>query len=202
MITNKAPDEDGYFLLMLNPPVSGKQTIAKDIVLLADVSGSMSGEKIEQAKKALKYIVNALNADDRFNIIDFSTDIEKFRPALVSAKAENKRSALDFIDALDAHGGTDIGDALHAGAFMLAGKERPGYLVLITDGEPTVGVTDPRELIKQVSADKQIRLFDFGVGYDVNTRLLNKLADGHHGATQYVEPDEDLEAPFQAFTTK
>ncbi len=202
LITHKTADEDGYFLLTINAPTAAKQTIGKDIVLLADVSGSMAGEKIDQAKKALKYIVNALHEGDRFNIIDFASDVEKFRSGLVSADSDSKKQALSFIEGLDAHGGTDIGDALHAGASMLSGKDRPSYLVLVTDGEPSVGITDPKELIKQVAADKQIRLFDFGVGYDVNTRLLNKLADSHHGATQYVEPDEDLEVALSNFYNK
>ena len=64
LLTHKNDGEDGYFLLTLTPPVKATQVVAKDIVLVADTSGSMQGDKIVQAKKSLKYIVNALNPED------------------------------------------------------------------------------------------------------------------------------------------
>ncbi len=203
LLTHKNAGEDGYFLLTLTPPVETKQVAAKDVVLVADTSGSMQGEKMEESKKALKYVVNALHAGDRFDIIQFSTDVERFKTQLVQATPENKKSAASFVDDLEAHGGTNIGDALKTAVGLLKERsDRPVYIVLMTDGEPTVGETSIASLLKTVPPDRQIRLFDFGVGYDVNTRLLNKLAEANHGTSHYVEPQEDMETALSAFYQK
>lgn len=202
LITHKVDGEDGYFLLSLAPPLKAAATQAKDIVLVADTSGSMQGEKMEQAKKALKYVVTALGANDRLGIVPFNTDADSFRGTLVQATTDNKRLAVDYIDELEPRGGTNIGDALKTGASLLKDSgEKPAYLVMMTDGEPTVGETSMGGLVKLVS-NKNIRLFDFGVGYDVNTRLLNKLSSDHHGTSQYLEPGESLEVALSAFYEK
>ena len=132
--------EDGYFMLSLAPPVKNQTILPKDIVLVADTSGSMQGEKIEQTKKALKYVVNALGANDRFGIVQFNTDADSFKNTLVLASPENKKAAEAFINDLEPRGGTNISDALNTGVSLLNTPEtRPAYLVLMTDGEPTVG---------------------------------------------------------------
>lgn len=204
LLSQRVPGEDGYFLLSVAPPVAAKSIERKDIVLVADTSGSMNEEKLDQCKKALKYVVNSLNPGDRFGIVQFNTDAEAFKYNLVDATPENKKAAAAFVDDLEARGGTNIGEALRVGTNMLNAGEavRPAYLVLMTDGEPTVGQTDVNSLTKLPNAKRDIRLFDFGVGYDVNTKLLNKLADGHHGTAQYVEPNENLETALSSFYQK
>lgn len=203
LLTHKKTDEDGYFLMTLSPPVTVKGPSAKDIVVISDTSGSMQGDKMAQNQKALKYIVNALSADDRFSLVQFNTDAEAFSSKLLSATADNKKAAEKFIDDLEARGGTNIGDALSLGTTILNEEStRPAYLVLITDGEPTVGETGIDNLLKSIKSKRDIRIFDFGVGYDVNTRLLNKLAEDHHGTSQYVEPSESLEVALSNFYQK
>ncbi len=203
LLTHKNPDEDGFFLLTLNPPQMPEKVVSKDIVLVADTSGSMSGEKIEQNKKALKYVINALSPDDRFGIVQFNTDVEAYRTDLMPATAENKKTAGSFINDLEARGGTNISDALQMGCKMLSGDSaRPAYLVLMTDGEPTVGETDISKILKSVAPKRDVRIFDFGVGFDVNTMFLDKLAAEHHGTTEYVEPKDNLETAVAAFYQK
>lgn len=203
VLTHKAINEDGYFLLTLSPPMKTEQVIAKDLVLVADTSGSMQGEKMEQLKKALKYVVNALNPADKFSIVQFNTDAEALKSQLMQATPENKKLAVDFIDDLDARGGTNIGDALSMGTTMLnQTTERPGFLVMMTDGEPTVGDTDVASLLKKVKSKRDIRVFDFGVGNDLDTRLLNRLAEDNHGTAQYVSPDENIETALSSFYQK
>jgi Ca-activated chloride channel family protein len=203
MMAQKLSDEQGYFLLSLTPPVEAKAVDEKDIVLVADTSGSMAGDKMEECKKALKYVIKALNPGDKFGIVQFNTDVEPFKSELVAATAENKKAAMSFIDDLEARGGTNISDALKTGSKMLGtdAAGRPAYVVLMTDGEPTVGETSIDKLV-QLNSKRDVRLFDFGVGYDVNTKLLNKLAEGHHGAAQYVEPNENLETALSGFYQK
>jgi Ca-activated chloride channel homolog len=203
LLTHKNEGEDGYFLLTLTPPVQSKEVIGKDIVLVADTSGSMQGDKIVQTKKALKYIVEALSPADKFSIVQFSTDVESFKPQVVPATPENKKAAVAFIDELEARGGTNISDAMHTGLTMLNQvSERPAYVVLMTDGEPTVGETNVSALLKSIAPKRDTRIFDFGVGYDVNTKLLNRLAEDHHGTAQYVEPSENLETALSGFYQK
>jgi Ca-activated chloride channel family protein len=203
LMVQKRKDENGYFLLSMAPPMQSKISTPKDIVLVADTSGSMGGEKIEQCKRALNFIVNSLGKTDRFGIVQFNTDVEQFRSDLVLANDENKKAAASFINNLEARGGTNISGALaNAGDLLKTQSERPAYVILMTDGEPTVGETNEAQLVQQAHWNRDIRLFDFGVGYDVNTRLLNALAEDHHGTAQYVEPDESLETALSSFYSK
>jgi uncharacterized protein YegL len=177
--------------------------IGKDVVLVADTSGSMQGEKMAENKRALKYVVNALHPSDRFGLVEFNTDAETFKNNLVPATPENKKAALEFIDELTARGGTNIGDAISIGKTLLAEETtRPAYMIFMTDGEPTVGERETDKLIAMANSKRDIRVFDFGVGYDINTRLLNKLAEAHHGTAQFVEPDENLETALASFYEK
>jgi len=203
LLTHRKADEDGYFLMTLSPPMTTKGPVAKDIVVVSDTSGSMQGDKMEQNKKALKYIVDALAPEDRFSLVQFNTDADAFSTKLMAASAENKKAADRFIEELDARGGTNISDAISLGTTILGeDSSRPAYLVLITDGEPTVGETIIDKLLKSVKPKRDIRIFDFGIGYDVNTRLLNQLASEHHGTAQYVEPSESLEVALSNFYQK
>lgn len=204
LLTQKNSGEDGYFMMTLTPPVEAKQVINKDIVLVADTSGSMRGQRMDQTKKALKYLVNAFGPTDRFAVVRFATDVDSFKPQLVNATPENKKLAIEFIDDMEASGGTNIGDALKTATNMLSqpGDTRPAYMVMMTDGEPTVGETTVPGLLKTVGNKRDIRIFDFGVGYDLNTKLLNKLADEHHGTSQYVEPNENIEVELSNFYDK
>lgn len=139
----------------------------------------------------------------RFAIIQFNTDVDYFKPQLVPVTQENKRLAKSFVDGLEARGGTNISDALATGCHLLAeNSERPAYLILMTDGEPTVGETNESKILKNIAPKRDVRIFDFGVGYDVNTRFLNKLAENHHGTSQYVEPNESLEIAVGNFYQK
>jgi len=203
LITHKAEGSDGYFLLTLSPPIESKAVVGKDVVLVADTSGSMQGTKMDENRRALKYVVNALHPSDRFGLVEFNTDAETFKNNLVAATPENKKAACEYIDELSARGGTNIGEAISIGKTLLAGEStRPAFMIFMTDGEPTVGERDSEKLIALANSKRDIRVFDFGVGYDVNTKLLNKLAESHHGTSQYVEPDENLETALAAFYDK
>lgn len=203
VLTHKAVGEDGYFLLTLSPPMKSEQIVSKDIVLVADTSGSMQGEKLEQLKQALKYVINALHPADRFSLVQFNTDADALKSQLMEASPANKKLALAYVDDLEARGGTNIGDALSMGVTLLNQvTERPGFLVMMTDGEPTVGETNITNLLKKANSKRDIRIFDFGVGNDLNTQLLNKLAEDNHGTAQYVSPSENLETALSGFYQK
>lgn len=192
-------DADGYFLLMLAPrPDSDGKTLPKDLILVLDRSGSMDGEKFQQARQALKYILENLNPEDRFNIIAFSTGLESYAKSLRPASEAAEAAA--WVDGLSAEGSTDINRALLEAASS-AGSERPTYLIFLTDGLPTVGEVDSQKILSNLaqSAPDNLRLFVFGVGYDVDTFLLDSLAQEHHGKSMYVIPGERLDEVLSTF---
>lgn len=203
LLSYKPFDEDGFFLLLLTPPVqaAADEVIAKDVVLVFDVSGSMDGAKIAQARDAASYVLNHLGPADRFNIIAFSSATRLFAPAPVGS--ERVADGLAFIKGLTAQGSTDINRALLE---ALAGvdSERPTILIFMTDGLPTAGETVPDRIVANVSGatPKSVRLFAFGVGYDVDTVLLGQLSANHRGAAAYVRPDEKIDEQVSAFYAK
>jgi Ca-activated chloride channel homolog len=192
-------DADGFFLLLIAPRIdSTDQIIPKDLILVLDHSGSMDGEKFQQAQKATQYILDNLNPDDRFNIISFSTGIDMYSSRLRSASEAAEASR--WLNSISAGGSTDINRALLEAAAMVQ-PERPTYLIFLTDGLPTEGVTDRQAILSAMAenAPDNLRLFTFGVGYDVDTLLLDSLAKEHHGQSIYVQPGTNLDEILSTF---
>lgn len=198
-------DEDGYFMLLISPKfaVNKKEIVETDFIFILDRSGSMKGKKIEQAKKALRFCINNLNDGDRFNLITFNTDVDPFSERLDSVK-KIRKDALAFVDGIVANGGTNINGALQAALEEKPDPKRPRIIVFLTDGEATVGVTDTPNILKNVSVanNDKSRIFVFGVGYDVNVDLLDKMSAQNSGTRHYVKPEEDLEIAISSFYTK
>ena len=209
-LAHRRVGEDGYAMLMLAPKreVKASEIQPKDVVVVFDTSGSMQGAKIEQARKSLLTILDALNDSDRFNVIRFSSDVTSFRDSVVPVNAANRAEARRFVEGFKAVGGTAIDDALQTAlASMPKAEERRGrapFLIFMTDGLPTVGVTDIDRILVSAAkaAPADLRLFSFGVGSDVNTLLLDRLASEHHGAADYVAENEDLENKIGTFYAK
>lgn len=209
-LAHRRPGSDGYVMLMLAPKNEAPpaEVQPKDVVLVFDTSGSMQGPKIEQARKAAQTIIGALNAKDRFNIIRFSGDVVSFRPTVVPADKANREAARAFVEEFRAIGGTAIDDALQQGlASIPKPEERPGrapFLIFMTDGLPTIGTTAIDQILQNAAkaAPKDLRLFAFGVGSDVNTLLLDRLARESRGDADYVAQDEDLETKIGSFYAK
>ncbi|MEM9185225.1 MAG: VIT domain-containing protein [Planctomycetota bacterium] len=190
--------EPGYFLLLASPPLeaSDDPPPAKTVLMVIDRSGSMSGKKIEQAKGAARTVLNRLREGDTFNIVAYDTEVESFRPELQEFDSASRAAALAFVDGLFAGGSTNIDGALGRALGMLTDSSRPSYVLFLTDGLPTAGETTEAGIVqnaKKVNAVRA-RLFTFGVGYDVNSRLLEKLRQANFGQSEYVRPDEDIEA--------
>jgi len=195
-------DHPGYFMLLLAPQIEASmEVLPKDIILILDRSGSMDGEKFLQAQKALGYILNHLNPEDTFNIVAFSTGIQMYRHEMQPASAA--ADAVDWVNRLSAQGSTDINRALLEAA-AIANPSRPAYLIFLTDGLPTEGVVESQQILDNisVSAPENIRIFSFGVGYDVDTYLLDSLSQRHRGMTTYVLPGDALDEILSKFYTK
>jgi Ca-activated chloride channel family protein len=200
LLSHRGPAEDGTLLAILAPVAEAEGILPRDIVYVVDVSGSMRGDKLEQAKAALRFGVRGLRGQDRFNLIAFSTAARRFRDALAPAEDDAKEAAVAWTNALEATGGTALADALEA-ALRLPEDDRLKIVVLLTDGLPTVGTTSPREIVDGVATANRgrARVFVFGVGFDQNVAFLDRIAGMTRGAREYVTPDEDLEAVLRRF---
>ncbi len=190
--------KDGSFMLLISPraELSKSQHIARDLVFVLDISGSMTGPKMDQARKALKHCLSNLHAHDRFAVIAFATTVQRQHDSLQTASMENVAEAKKWVDELEATGGTAIDDALSDAISLRASeKGRTFTVVFFTDGQPTVGEQDPEKIIKHVSEKNSAgtRIFTFGVGDDVNASLLDRLAEMTRSASTYVRPEEDIE---------
>ena len=207
LMTYREPGKDGYFLLMLSPKddIAERELVSKDIIFVLDTSGSMAEEgKMEKARSALLFGIAGLREGDRFNIVNFAGEEHLFEKGVVEASTDNKKRGEEFVKKLRPTGGTNINDALRASMRQFDSSERPKMLVFLTDGLPTVGETNVDKIVKNAKEIKVegLRLFPFGVGYDVNTELLDKLAAENSGTADYVEPKEDLEIKVSNFFTK
>jgi Ca-activated chloride channel family protein len=190
-------DKEGFFLLLASPEIktgdSGRA--AKTVVFAIDRSGSMSGKKIEQVKASLKYVLNNLHEGDTFNIIAFDSTVETFRPELQRFNDETRKAAIGFVEGLYAGGSTNIDGALKTAFAQIQDSKRPNYLIFLTDGLPTAGVTAEPQIVANAKGYNTIRtrLFAFGVGYDLNSRLLDNLVRDNFGQSEFVRPNEDIE---------
>jgi Ca-activated chloride channel family protein len=191
--------EDGFALITVTPPASGQEeSTPRDITLVLDVSGSMSGRKMEQARAAGHQLLGTLRPQDRFRIVDFSSDVRSFRDDFVYATRENVRDAGRYLDALEAVGGTNIEGALRETMRAPIANGRLPIILFVTDGEPTVGERSP-ERLAAIAGDAAVRnattrrIFTFGLGSDVNVTLLEQLALEGRGTSQFVRPEESVE---------
>lgn len=204
LVTSQPVGEDGFFMLLLAPgretPTS---TLRRDLVAVLDVSGSMSGDKLDQARTALVQLLATLRANDRFRVIAFGSNVRRYAAGWTPASTDHLRAAQDWVRRLDADGGTNI-----AGALTEALAEPPadgalGVVVFLTDGLPTVGETDPERIAEQAERGRgRFRVFAFGVGYDVNAYLLDRLTERARGATAYIQPGGDIEQAVGALAAK
>ncbi|MBN1782898.1 VWA domain-containing protein [bacterium] len=206
VLTYREAGEDGFYLLMAAPQVeiSTTEVIRKRMIFVIDRSGSMSGDKIVQAREALKFCVYNLNEGDVFNIIDFDDIITSFKPSPVAAESGRISEAVQYIGALTARGGTDINNALLTGLGNMQEDDYANMIIFLTDGQPTAGETDETRILSNILAanTKNSRIFVFGVGYNVNTHLLDQLSEQNNGVSVYVSPDEDIEIAVSGFYQK
>ncbi len=203
VVPHRPSGEDGYFMLLLAPGASSAAAVRRDLVVVLDVSGSMSGDKLVQAKAAVDQLLGSLREGDRFRLVAFESGVRRFAADWTPVSVEHRRRALQWVRELETGGGTNIGGAL-AEAFSLGPADGAlGVVVFMTDGLPTVGEQDPERIAARAEAHRgAYRVFSFGIGFDVNTFLLDRLTERARGATQYVTPGGDIEQAVGALATK
>jgi Ca-activated chloride channel homolog len=189
--------QDGYFLLLASPEIKSadQKRPPKTVIFVIDRSGSMGGRKIEQVRAALKSVLNNLREGDLFNIVAYDDRVDAFRPELQRFNEETRKQALGYVEGLYAGGSTDIDAAMRTALAQVQDPTRPTYVIFLTDGLPTAGEMNEMKIIENAKQLNKLhaRVFTFGVGYDVNSRLLDKLVRENYGQSEYVRPNEDIE---------
>lgn len=200
------PNDDGYYLLLASPEVksSTNDRPMKTVIFAVDRSGSMGGKKFEQAKEALKFVLNNLREGDNFNIVAYDSVVESFRPELQKYDETTRKQALGFVDGLYAGGSTNIDGALSTALGMIHDPSRPNFVLFLTDGIATAGEVNEAKIVTNVRGKNtyKSRIISFGVGYDLNSRLLDRLSRENFGQTEFVRPDENIEASVSRMYSK
>jgi Ca-activated chloride channel family protein len=194
VLTHAEPGDAGFALLFLAPPASEETAaVGRDLTMVVDISGSMSGEKLDQAKAALRQALGSLRASDRFRLIAFSNAVREFREGFTPATRDAVADARRFVDQLSANGGTNLAGAVEAALAERPDPERLPLVLLLTDGIPSVGEQAPDRIAAEAAGRiGRARIFTVGVGTDVNTYLLDRLAVEGRGSATYVPPGADV----------
>lgn len=194
LLANAPGNDDGFALVTISPPAVRPRAVPRDVTFVIDVSGSMNGQKIEQARAAGKQLLRTLSPLDRFRLIDFSSDVRTFRDEFSFATRDNVRSAERYLDDLDAQGSTNISGALDEALSAPTQAGRLPIILFLTDGQPTVGERDASVIAGNVARNRgSRRVFTFGVGADLNVSLIEQLALEGRGTASFVRPDESVE---------
>jgi Ca-activated chloride channel family protein len=196
--------EDGYFMLLLAPGAGAQDAaVRRDVVAVIDVSGSMSGEKIAQARAALVQLLGTLNTGDRFRLVAFSSGVRRYAPGWTTVNSESRSDAGSWIRSLEAEGGTNIAGALTEAFAETPAENALGVVVFLTDGQASAGETDPERIAERAEQGRgRYRVFSFGVGDDVNTYLLDRLTERARGTTEYIRPGENIERAVGSLAAK
>jgi Ca-activated chloride channel family protein len=191
-------NDEGYFLLLASPEIKseGQDHPKKTVIFVLDRSGSMSGKKIVQAKEAVKFVLNNLREGDTFNIVVYDSNVESWKPELQKYDDETRKQALGFVEGIYAGGSTNIDGALSTALSQIKDTSRPNFVIFLTDGLPTHGETNEAKIAANAKAknEAKTRIVSFGVGYDVNSRLLDRISRDNFGESEYVRPNENIEA--------
>ena len=203
----------GYYAMLLSPGSwENNKVVPKDIIFAIDTSGSMRVKKLDQAKAALDFCIDQLNPGDRFDIIRYSTETESLFNKLRTAKKQQTKEAKEFVKDLKAGGGTAIEEALVLSLETISKQKhkesiRPTQIIFITDGRPTIGETRADKIIDRLVKKRQeikgnVRIFSFGIGTDINTKLLDLISQKTKASTEYVLPEENIEHKVSRFYEK
>lgn len=198
-------DKQGYFQISIipGPNAAALAAMPKEVIFLIDASLSINRQRIREFKQGIEYVLQNLNAGDRFNILTFKEDIAAFRPASVTVEAGEMDAALDFVSNIYASQRTDFYDAFQK---VLQRKldMTPSYLLLFSDGRPNTGITNPVQIISEITALNQRKrsIFAFSGGERVNRFLLDFLAYENRGWSEYAQAEKEISQRIQQLYNK
>src|SRR2546428_443873 len=188
----------GYVPFVPLPPkrVTSESAAPKEMIFVIDRSGSQAGLPLEKAKETMRWILDHMNPNDTFQVVDFGNTANVLFPAPQLASPEMKRAARAHIDALEANGGTMMAEAVRTVCALPADRNRLRVVTFMTDGY--IGndfeVVDLGRSLRGTS-----RWLSFGTGNGVNRFLLEGLARAGGGEGDYVLLNDAAEAVAKRF---
>ncbi|MFM8473796.1 MAG: VWA domain-containing protein [Candidatus Kapaibacterium sp.] len=194
--SSKPVKDDGHFVFLLRPDanISTTAVLPKIFTFIIDVSGSMSGTKIRQAQEAAQYCISNLNPQDRFNVVAFNNFVNSFSATPVQATGNNIASANRFIANLIARGGTDLQGAAIAGLAQYDDSKTVNVIIFLTDGVAPMDHT----MINNANRAR-VRMCVFGVGSDVNSQALARLAADNNGLAEFITETQNTSSVIRGF---
>ncbi|WP_438042915.1 VIT and vWA domain-containing protein [Sorangium sp. So ce128] len=196
VVCDRTKGQEGTFALTVVPDLFDTHAHAKrassrrDVVFVVDVSGSMQGESLDQAKRALRLCLRHLAEGDRLGVIAFSSDFRALDPSLAPFTQATLKAADAFVEGLRADGGTEMLNPLLAAVGMLGDAERDRVVVLLTDGQ----VSNEAQIVDRVvQRGKGVRIYSFGIGTNVSDVLVSDLARRTEGAAEFIHPGERID---------
>jgi Ca-activated chloride channel family protein len=201
LVCDRRPGEEGTFALTLVPDLfdATRQSQGHAVVFVVDVSGSMAGASLDQAKRAMRLCLRHLGEGDLFDILPFSSGFTSLSRAvsrnpsvgeLLPFTQTTLKKADAYVDGLQANGGTEILEPLVAATELLRGVERERVIVLLTDGQ----VGNEAQILETIGSKAAgVRVYTFGIGTNVSDLLLRGLAKRTKGAAELIHPGERID---------
>ncbi len=203
VFTHRTTGQRGAFMALLSPPSlpPRERAAEKDLVFLLDASGSMSGIPEQIGKQAVTFCIERLQPGDRFNLLILGTRTKKMAEALLPATARNVQRAVEFLNATEPKGGTDLYNGLISGLEQLRSRRRPSVIVLVTDGHSTVGVSDPEVITRDLQRQNVVgaRVFALAVGKRPQAAIVDRIATATKGVAWHVPDGADLKTFMNRF---
>ncbi len=191
----------GFFSLVLQPPdrPSANEITPKEMIFVIDTSGSQSGWPLAKAVETMTHCIDNMNADDTFNLLDFSNQTIKLFNQPVPSTAENRKKAKDFLTNKLAGGGTHMLPAVVESLQLKEDPKRLRIVCFMTDGY----VGNDMEIIDSIAKNLgNSRLFSFGTGNSVNRYLIDKMAEAGRGEAEFVTLNRSGAEVAEAFQRK
>jgi Ca-activated chloride channel family protein len=193
ILAHKQPDDDGWFMLMIQPKLDEelKKAPPRELVFLIDVSGSMSGEPTAKVKETMKRFFELTRSEDRLQVITFAGQANKLFPAPVPVTEENVQKAMNFTEAVQAGGGTEMLQGVKMVLNEPPDPERVRICIMLTDGY----IGNEAEIIAEVGkcAGDRIRFWTLGIGSSPNRFLLDGVAQQGGGMSKVIGLTDDPE---------
>ena len=193
---------ENFIYLMVMPPAENSVTdyhIPREVIFVVDVSGSMAGPSIRQAKDALVFAVSRLQPEDRFNIITFNDIVDRFFNYPMTGSKEHIQKALHFIKRLEATGGTEIEPALYEALDGSKNLNRIRQVIFMTDGS----VGNEQQLLQTVRERLgDSRIFTIGIGSAPNSYFMRNIAERGKGTFTYIGDVKEVQERMEELYTK
>lgn len=189
----------GHFTLYFIPALEYQtsEIVPKDVVFLIDTSGSQEGAPLKQCQELMRHFIHSLNPDDTFAIIDFATTTRQLSSTPLPNTPANIIKAIDYINKLDANGGTELLNGIQAVLKFPVNSHRLRSIVLLTDGY----IGNENEILAKVQRELKPgnRLYSFGAGSSVNRFFLNRIAEIGRGTSTIIRYDEPVQTTVEKF---